>query len=150
MPTSIGCEILTTAYNGTEGGMAVINTLLFGGTAPFFWFEVICGLIIPFCLLVFAKNRRNMKVVGVASALVVAGVFCKRCWLMFTGFAVPNIVGGNGITLGTTAAQAGGAADMWTLMGVYAPSVPEIVLTVGIFALGICAFTVLCQKLLKK
>lgn len=68
----IGCEILTTAYNGTEGGMAVINTLLFGGTAPFFWFEVICGLIIPFCLLVFAKNRRNMKVVGVASALVVA------------------------------------------------------------------------------
>lgn len=146
----IGCEILTTAYNGTEGGMAVINTLLFGGTAPFFWFEVICGLIIPFCLLVFAKNRRNMKVVGVASALVVAGVFCKRCWLMFTGFAVPNIVGGNGITLGTTAAQAGGAADMWTLMGVYAPSVPEIVLAVGIFALGICAFTVLCQKLLKK
>ena len=142
----IGCEILTTAYNGTEGGMAVINTLLFGGTAPFFWFEVICGLIIPFCLLVFAKNRRNMKVVGVASALVVAGVFCKRCWLMFTGFAVPNIVGGNGITLGTTA----GAADMWTLMGTYAPTVPEIVLTVGIFALGICAFTVLCQKLLKK
>ena len=91
-----------------------------------------------------------MKVVGVASALVVAGVFCKRCWLMFTGFAVPNIVGGNGITLGTTAAQAGGAADMWTLMGTYAPTVPEIVLTVGIFALGICAFTVLCQKLLKK
>ena len=68
----------------------------------------------------------------------------------YTGFAVPNIVGGNGITLGTTAAQAGGAADMWTLMGVYAPSVPEIVLAVGIFALGICAFTVLCQKLLKK
>ena len=52
--------------------------------------------------------------------------------------------------LRTTAAQAGGAADMWTLMGVYAPSVPEIVLAVGIFALGICAFTVLCQKLLKK
>ena len=146
----IGCEILTTAYNGTEGGMAVINTLLFGGTAPFFWFEVTCGLVIPFCLLVFAKNRRNMKVVGVASVLVVAGVFCKRCWLMFTGFAVPNILGANGITLGTATAQAGGAADMWTLMGVYAPTVPEIMLTVGIFALGICAFTVLCQKLLKK
>lgn len=34
--------------------------------------------------------------------------------------------------------------------GVYAPTVPEIVLTLGIFALGLCAFTVLCQKLLKK
>ena len=146
----IGCEILTTAYNGTEGGMAVINTLLFGGTAPFFWFEVIFGLIAPFCLLVFAKNRQNMKVVGAASALVVAGVFCKRCWLMFTGFATPNIIGGNGITLGAVAAQQGGMADMWSVMGVYAPTVPEVVITVGIFALGICAFTVLCHKLLKR
>lgn len=146
----IGCEILTTAYNGTEGGMAVINTLLFGGTAPFFWFEVIFGLIAPFYLLVFAKNRQNMKVVGAASALVVAGVFCKRCWLMFTGFATPNIIGGNGITLGTVAAQQGGMADMWSVMGVYAPTVPEVVITVGIFALGICAFTVLCHKLLKR
>lgn len=146
----IGCEILTTAYNGTEGGMAVINTLLFGGTAPFFWFEVIFGLIAPFCLLLFAKNRQNMKVVGAASALVVAGVFCKRCWLMFTGFATPNIIGGNGITLGTVAAQQGGMADMWSVMGVYAPTVPEVVITVGIFALGICAFTVLCHKLLKR
>ena len=133
-----------------EGGLAVVNTLLFGGTAPFFWFEVVCGLVIPFCLLVFAKNRRNMKIVGVAAVLVVAGVFCNRCWLMFTGFAMPNIVGGPGITLGTTAAQTGGAADMWSIMGVYAPTVPEVVLTVGIFALGVCAFTVLCQLLLRK
>lgn len=146
----IGCEILTTAYNGTEGGLAVVNTLLFGGTAPFFWFEVVCGLVIPFCLLVFAKNRRNMKIVGVAAVLVVAGVFCKRCWLMFTGFATPNIAGGPGITLGSAAAQTGGAADMWAIVGVYAPTVPEVVLAVGIFALGVCAFAVLCQKLLGK
>ncbi len=146
----IGCEVLTTAYNGTPGGMAVIDTLLFGGTAPFFWFEVVFGLVVPFCLLVFAKNRANMKVVAAASVLVVLGVFCKRCWLMFTGFAVPNIVGAGGITLGTGAAQAGGAAEMWTLMGVYAPTVPEVVITVGIFALGVLAFVLLCNKLLKK
>lgn len=146
----IGCEVLTTAYNGTPGGMAVIDTLLFGGTAPFFWFEVVFGLAMPFCLLVFAKNRANMKVVAAASVLVVLGVFCKRCWLMFTGFAVPNIVGAGGITLGTGAAQAGGAAEMWTLMGVYAPTVPEVVITVGIFALGVLAFVLLCNKLLKK
>lgn len=145
----IGCEILTTAYNGTEGGMAVIGTLLFGGTAPFFWFEVIFGLVIPFCLLVFAKNRQNMKIVGIASGLVMAGVFCKRCWLMFTGFATPNIIGGNGITLGTSAAQMGGAAEMFSAYGIYAPTVPEVVITIGIFSLGICAFTVLCSKLLK-
>ena len=43
----IFCEVLTTAYNGTAAGNAVIDTLLFGGTAPFFWFEIICGLVVP-------------------------------------------------------------------------------------------------------
>ena len=145
----IFCEILTTAYNGTEGGMAVLNTLLFGGTAPFFWFEIVCGLVIPFIILVFAKNRRNMKLVGIASALIVAGVFCKRCWLMFTGFATPNIVGGNGITLGTTAAQTGGAADMWSVLGTYMPTLPEVVIAISVFALAALAFIVLCRALIK-
>ena len=122
--------------------------LVTGPLAPFFWTQIACMVLA--CVILFVPRLRTKGGVVLASALVIAGVFCKRCWLMFTGFAVPNIVGGNGITLGTTAAQAGGAADMWTLMGTYAPTVPEIVLTVGIFALGICAFTVLCQKLLKK
>ncbi|ACV23770.1 putative hydrogenase 2 b cytochrome subunit [Slackia heliotrinireducens] len=145
----IFCEILTTAYNGTEGGMAVINTLLFGGTAPFFWFEIVCGLGVPFIILVFAKNRRNMKLVGIASALIVAGVFCKRCWLMFTGFATPNIVGANGITLGTTAAQTGGAANMWSVLGTYMPTLPEVCISVSVFALAGLAFIVLCHALIK-
>ncbi len=146
----IGCELLTTAYNGTEEGAAVLNTLLFGSTAPFFWFEVVFGLAVPFLILVFAKNRANMKLVGAASVLVVLGVFCKRCWLMFTGFSAFNVTGAPGVTLGSTAAQAGGAADMWALAGTYAPTLPEVVITVGIFALGVGAFTALSQLLLKK
>lgn len=145
----IFCEVLTTAYNGTEGGMAVINTLLFGGTAPFFWFEIICGLVIPFCILIFAKNRENKKCITVASVLIVLGVFCKRIWLMFTGFANPNLQGGWGITLGTTAAQAGPIDNMWSLVGVYAPTLPEIVITVGVFALVGLALMVLSTALIK-
>ena len=146
----IFCEVLTTAYNGTAAGNAVIDTLLFGGTAPFFWFEIICGLVVPFAILVFAKNRQNMKMVGLASILVVLGVFCKRCWLMFTGFATPNIVGGNGITLGTSAAQTGDASAVWSVMGTYMPTVSEVLVTLGIFALAALAIVMLSNKLLKK
>ena len=34
--------------------------------------------------------------------------------------------------------------------GTYAPTLPEVVITVGIFALGVGAFTALSQLLLKK
>lgn len=143
----IFCEILTTAYNGTEGGMAVIDTLLFGGTAPFFWFEVICGLVVPFCILVFAKNRKSMKLVALASALVVCGVFCKRIWLMFTGFATPNIVGGLGISGANTHAV---GVDAWSVMGTYAPTAPEIAVTVAVFALAALAIMALSAALIKR
>ena len=146
----IGCELLTTAYNGTDAGNAVLSTLLTGGTAPFFWFELVCGLIVPFCILVYGKNRRNMRLVAVASTLVVLGVFCKRVWLMFTGFATPAIVAGNGITLGTNAAQTGNAADVWSVLGTYMPTAPEVVICIAIFALAGAAIMALSAALIKK
>ena len=118
----IGCEILTTAYNGTEGGMAVINTLLFGGTAPFFWFEIVVGILIPFCILVFAKNRQSAVLVNVACVLIVVGVFCKRIWLLFTAFIVPNVMGAPGIISGSSeAAHATGTAS-FAVLSSYAPT----------------------------
>ena len=146
----IGCELLTTAYNGTDAGNAVLSTLLTGGTAPFFWFELVCGLIVPFCILVWGKNRRNMRLVAVASTLVVLGVFCKRVWLMFTGFATPAIVAGNGITLGTNAAQTGNAADVWSVLGTYMPTAPEVVICIAIFALAGAAIMALSAALIKR
>lgn len=144
----IGCEVLTMAYPGAEGA----QTLAFmtsGPTAPFFWFEVVCGLAIPFCILVFSRNRQKTGLVLFASALVVLGVFCKRCWLLLTSFFEPNISGANGITLGTQAAQQSGA-NIWTLTGTYAPTWPEIVIVIAVFALGVLAFMVMCSKLLPK
>ena len=146
----IGCELLTTAYNGTDAGNAVLSTLLTGGTAPFFWFELVCGLIVPFCILAYGKNRRNMRLVAVASTLVVLGVFCKRVWLMFTGFATPAIVAGNGITLGTNAAQTGNAADVWSVLGTYMPTAPEVVICIAIFALAGAAIMALSAALIKR
>ena len=66
----VGCEVLTTAYPGTEHANELLGEMFFGATAPFFWFEIICGVIVPFCILVFAKNRQR-------TGLVDPGV-CRR------------------------------------------------------------------------
>ncbi len=145
----IGCECLTMGYPGAgeAGALAIMAT---GKTAPFFWAEIIGGLAVPFLMLVFARNRENPVLVVVASALVVIGVFCKRVWLLFTSFTVPNVYGGNGITLGTQAAQLGDAGDVWTLLGVYAPTLPEMVIFAGVICAGALAYLVLSKALLPR
>ena len=142
----IGCEVLTMAYPGAVGA-ETLALMAFGPTAPFFWFEVIAGLLIPFCILVFARSRQKTGLVLLASVLVILGVFCKRCWLLLTSFIVPNVDGASGITLGTLTAQQGGM-DMWALGGSYAPTWAEVVIVAGVAALGVLAFILLSRKLL--
>ena len=142
----IGCEVLTMAYPGAAGA-ETLSLMAFGPTAPFFWLEVVAGLLVPFCILVFAKNRQRTGLVLLASALVILGVFCKRCWLLLTSFIVPNVQGANGITLGTLEAQQGGLG-MWALGGSYAPTWTEVVIVLGVVALGALAFILLSRKLL--
>ena len=145
----IGCECLTMGYPGA-GEAEALAIMTTGKTAPFFWFEVIGGLAVPFLVLVFARNRENPACVVLASALIVLGVFCKRAWLLFTSFTVPNVYGGNGITLGTAAAQVGDAGDVWTTLGVYAPTLPEVVVFAGVVCAGALAYMILSKCVLPK
>ena len=145
----IGCECLTMGYPGA-GEAEALAIMTTGKTAPFFWFEIIGGLAVPFLVLVFARNRENPACVVLASALIVLGVFCKRAWLLFTSFTVPNVYGGNGITLGTAAAQVGDAGDVWTALGVYAPTLPEVVVFAGVVCAGALAYMILSKCVLPK
>lgn len=142
----IGCELITMAYPGA-GGAETLAIMISGPTAPFFWFEIIGGLIVPFCILVFAKNRQSTALVVSASALVIAGVLCKRAWLLLTSFAVPNLEGAPGIALGTFAAQEGGSAT-WSVYGSYAPTFPEIMIAIGVVSVGAIIFMAIAQKLM--
>lgn len=143
----IGCEILTMAYPGA-GQSHALAIMATGQTAPFFWFEMIGGLLLPFLLLAGQKRRNRTGLVVTASLLVMLGVFCKRCWLLLTSFVEPNMYGAPGVTLGTHAAQAGGQAT-WALTGSYMPTLPEVVIVVGVLSLGGLAFTLLSQCLIK-
>ena len=133
----IFCEVLTMAYPGAAGA-ETLAIMTGGPTAPFFWFEIIGGLVVPFCVLVFAKNREKTGLVIGSSVLVIAGVLCKRLWLLFTSFVVPNVQGAPGI-----ATDAG-----WAMAGAYAPTMPELAIVIGVVSLGGLGFMALSGALL--
>jgi len=135
------------AYPGASEATA-LSEMLSGATAPFFWAEIVGGLVVPFCILVFAKNRENMKLVTISSVLVVLGVACKRIWLLLTSFINPNIFGAPGITSGTKAAVTTSTSDIWMTLGTYTPTWAEYVIVIGVISLGILAVMLLSRKLL--
>ena len=140
----IGCELLTMAYPGGSE-LAAFTVLTSGATAPFFWFEIIGGLLVPFLILVFAKNRANTVLVIVASVLVVLGVLCKRIWLLLTAFAAPFA---EGSLLVPDYLLAGDALSFGGIGALYAPTIPEILILVGVITLGALIFMVLSEALM--
>lgn len=144
------CELVTMAYPGTLGGEAVLAGIMTGPNAPFFWFEIIGGLIVPFCILVFAKNRQNSKLVILSCALVFVGVICKRIWLLLNAFVVPNVMGAPGIIWGSSAATEATGVNSFAVMSSYMPSVPELLVCAGLTSLGILIFMALASKFFVK
>ncbi|MDR1015746.1 MAG: polysulfide reductase NrfD [Coriobacteriales bacterium] len=139
----VGCEVLTMAYPGADATVLAVMTS--GATAPLFWGEIVLGLVVPFCLLVFRRIRENMAAVTLASALVVVGVLFKRAWLLLSSFGALNIEGAPGVTYGRSALS---GTDMWELVGAYAPTWVEGVVALGIIALAALLFVLLAQRVL--
>ena len=144
----VGCELLTTAYPGSEGGWRVLSQMFFGATAPYFWIEIIVGVLIPFTILVFARNRQKTGLIVFSSACVVVGVFCKRIWLLFTSFITPNTYGAPGLMDGTSANASG--MDAWAVVSSYAPSWVELTVLLGVIALGVLGFLILAERFIAK
>lgn len=141
----VGCELLTMAYPGAGEAIA-LNHMLAGATAPFFWLEIIGGLLVPFLVLASMQRRQSRGMIVLASALVVLGVACKRVWLLFTSFITPNVVGAPGIAGGSAAARRGDS--IWATIGSYMPTIPELLIVIGVISLGVLVFMVLSNKLL--
>jgi molybdopterin-containing oxidoreductase family membrane subunit len=98
--------------------------------------------------MVFAKNRQSKPLIVVSSILVIAGVLCKRVWLLFTSFVTANVSGGPGIVGGSSASAKATGMDVWSTVGTYAPTVVEILIVIGVIALCTLIFIVLASKLL--
>ena len=144
----VGCELLTTGYPGSEGGWHVLSQMFFGATAPYFWIEIIVGVLIPFTILVFAKNRQKTGLIVFSSACVVVGVFCKRVWLLFSSFITPNTFGG---PVSSTARRP--LPPAWTCGAasqLVRASWVEYAVLLGVIALGALAFLILVERFIMK
>ncbi len=143
-------EILTMYYPQDEAVMLVLNEMLKGSMAPFFWGEVILGFVIPLAILLFKKNREKTSLVIFSSVLIIIGVFFKRVWLLFTSFIHPHVEGAPGITLGYYAQTESPNVfpSFWTLHGQYSPTLIELMIVVGMIAFGALLFTVLSRMIL--
>lgn len=135
-------EMLTMMYPQSETSHHHADVLISGPLAPYFWTQVILGLVVPIGILLFKKNREKTGLVVFSSALIVFGVLCKRIWLLFSGFVHPNIDAGQGITLGYA------QENIWSTVGTYTPTLVEIMVSVGMISLGILLFIVLAKKIL--
>ncbi|MBI4362789.1 MAG: polysulfide reductase NrfD [Euryarchaeota archaeon] len=70
-------ELLTTIYGQEPAHVHTLEVMTVGAYAPVFWFSMVVGLLVPFLILIVPKTR-TVAGVGIASTLVVLGVFAKR------------------------------------------------------------------------
>ena len=131
-----GCDLLTEAFPAGEG-LAVVDMLVSGPLAPFFWIEVIgCAVAAIICLT--PSLRRNGLLVT-ASILAIVGIFCKRVQLLVGGFQLPNLDLSTMVNPFTVTNWNEGVAAAYAGM-VYWPTPLELGVAVGVVALGFLVF----------
>lgn len=128
-----GCELLTMGYSGGGYGSEMLAVLTSGTMAPFFWCEIIGGLVAIAVLLV--PKMRTPGWIVLASILAIVGIFCKRVQLVFGGFTI-RAVDAPTLTTGVPLENAGLDVAAMLSTFTYFPSPFEMLLTFGILCLG--------------
>ncbi|MDO4291317.1 MAG: polysulfide reductase NrfD [Eggerthellaceae bacterium] len=131
-----GCDLLTEAFP-QGSGMEVVQMLVSGQLAPFFWVEVVgCAVCAAIC---FAPKLRTTPLLVVASLLAIVGIFCKRVQLLVGGFQVANIDMAGVVTPMTVTNWEAGLAGAYEGM-VYWPQPIEFGVALGVVALAALIF----------
>jgi molybdopterin-containing oxidoreductase family membrane subunit len=112
----------------------VVSLLTTGALAPFFWIEVISGIITM--LIAFTPRLRSAPLIVVASVLSVLAILCKRIQLLVGGFQEANI-SYPAVTTGPGLSDAGsGLANIAPAL-IYFPSPLELSIVLGVLGLGV-------------
>ena len=83
-----GCDLLTEAFPAA-GGLAVVDMLVSGPLAPFFWGEVV--LSVAAAAVCFVPSLRTTPLLAAASVAAILAILCKRVQLLVGGFQIPNL-----------------------------------------------------------
>ena len=110
-------EFLTVSYSGGLSHQRVMQEIIWGRFAKFFWFDMVVGIIVPFFLLGFFK--KYPWAVHTASLLAVVGVLAERVNIL-----LPSLM----------------RFDPLHADARYLPSVPEITMVCAVYGLGLLVF----------
>lgn len=121
-------EIVTVYWpaSRTPGHAMRLGLLLWGPYAKFFIPELTIFGIVPFLLLFFPRTRRKVWTLATACCLIVVGIFMKRYMLLAMGF---------------------GLSVLGPFDSSYVPTLPEVAVTAGLWALGLMIFTMAIKLL---
>lgn len=136
----LGCDVLTSAY-GNDDGREIASMMLTGSLAPFFWTEVLGGLVCA--AICFVPQWRKRGALACAAALAIIGIFCKRCQIILAGFGVRNLdMPGVEVHNAFPLTDAGTAFAQAVPSLQYFPSPIEFAIVIGILCLGACVFLI--------
>ena len=131
-----GCDLLTEGFPGGEG-MAVVDMLVSGPLAPFFWGEVVLCVIAA--VVCFTPSLRTTPLLVAASVAAILAILCKRVQLLVGGFQIPNLdyaaAAGPMTVTGWESGMAGAYSGM-----VYWPAPIEWGVCAGVVALAVLVF----------
>ena len=131
-----GCDLLTEAFPAA-GGLAVVDMLVSGPLAPFFWGEVVLSVVaIVLCVVPSLRTTPLMVVAGICA---IAAIFCKRVQLLVGGFQIANIDLPAVMTPFTVTNWEGNMAQAYQGM-VYWPTPLELGVALGVVALAFLIF----------
>jgi molybdopterin-containing oxidoreductase family membrane subunit len=81
-------EYVTTGFKLEEGGEFLFRQLFVDEFAPFFWFYLIGGLMVP-PLLMLIRPLRTVSAIVVAAVFVDLGMWVERYFIVVTGLRAP-------------------------------------------------------------
>jgi molybdopterin-containing oxidoreductase family membrane subunit len=127
-----GSDMLTSGFPGAEGAN-IVAMLVSGPLAPFFWVEILAGVVTM--AIAFVPRLRTVPLAVLAASLSVLAIFCKRVQLLIGGFQVPNIDYAS-VATGPALTDAGAGFAAIDSALVYFPAPLEFGVTFGVLALG--------------
>lgn len=131
-------ELLTMYWPNAESELTRLYLVATGPFSPLFLIEWTIGGIVPFAIFAYPRTRRSAVWLGVASFLLIVGVFAYRVELILPGFAVPLIALPPGQALGEYLP----GASSYAVISSYSPTWVEFAVTGAMIALGVFILTI--------
>ncbi len=140
----VASDYITILWGNVPRERAALNLILPGGSWQWlFWLEWVAGGIVPFLLLVMPSTKRRLGMMGLASALILVGVYAFRIELVVGGMLRPMLDFPPGNALGTYTP----GRSVFQFGGVYHPTWVEYSIVAGLIALFALIVTVGYRKL---